>query len=345
MELFRLILVLGSLSIFLVCSGCGKDSQQASKVSPKGLLGIEIVQATDEEFGPAFEVARSAGLQFAEISVAWDEIEFSPGQFRSGTLGDAGAFYSSQNVPLLVILSPIDTTNLRVPSDLRGKSFASEEMRSRFRALLDFAISELGSVEVVAFAIGNEVDSYLGSDDGQWSDYEVFLKDAIDYIHQKRKDSQVGTIFGFDGIRAARSKNLLAVSDLAMTTYYPLNADFTVRDVSEVKSDFAQMVLAVNGQKLIITECGYPTATVLGSSEQLQSEFISAVFEAWGLYSNQISHLSFFSLTDYSEDYVNELGGYYGLREEKFLSYLGSLGIRRADGSPKPALETLQRFT
>ena len=130
-----------------------------------------------------------------------------------------------------------------------------------------------------------------------------------------------------------------------MTTYYPLNADFTVRDVSEVKSDFAQMVLAVNGQKLIITECGYPTATVLGSSEQLQSEFISAVFEAWGLYSNQISHLSFFSLTDYSEDYVNELGGYYGLREEKFLSYLGSLGIRRADGSPKPALETLKRFT
>ena len=344
MNVLKFISTISCLSAFVACLGCGKDSNQTINRTQQGIFGIEIVQASNEDFGPTFEVARSAGLQFAEISVPWDDIESSPGQFRSEVLGDAGGFYSSQNVPLLVILSPIDTNNLRVPPDLRGKSFASEEVRSRFHALLDFAMFQIGDVEVVAFAIGNEVDFFLGTDNQQWSDYAAFLQDARDYIHQKRPGAQVGTIFGFDGIRSNRAKNLLAVSDVAMTTYYPLNEDFSVRALSEVKSDFAQMVAGLQGQKLIVTECGYPSASLLGGSEQLQSEFVSTVLDAWSSHVDQISHLSYFSLTDYSQDFVAQLGTYYGLQDERFLAYLGSLGLRRADGSPKAAFETLKRM-
>ncbi len=329
--------LLAAVSI-VACSASGDEVKPS-----KALLGIEIVEAAGEEFDASYEAARAAGLQFAEVSVAWDEIETAPGQFKPGALADAGAFYSSQEVPLLVILSPIDTNNLRVPEDLRDKSFASSEMKSRFHALIDFALTEIGAVDVVAFAVGNEVDAYLGDNAQRWKDYESFLKDAVTYIQKKRATARVGTIFGFDGLRSQRAQKLLAVSDVAMTTYYPLAADFTVRDLSEVAGDFDAMVAASHGRKLIVTECGYPSSEAVGGSEELQSEFVAAVLSAWKSHANRITHLSYFSLTDYSQTFVDELGTYYGLNDKKFLGYLGSLGLRRADGSPKPALERLRK--
>lgn len=338
MKVHHTVFKLISFAAIMNCSAYGEDV-----APPKGILGIETVEAEGEEFVPAFEVARSVGMQFASVSVAWDEIESAPGQFQSDTLGDAGTFYSSESVPLLVILSPIDTNNLRVPEDLRGKSFASKEMKARFRALLDYAFSRIGSVEVVAFAIGNEVDGYLGGDSAKWKEYESFLKDAVQYVHKKRRKTRAGTIFGFDGLRSARAQKLLAVSDVAMTTYYPLAPDFSVRSLTDVPKDFDAMVAASHGRKLIVTECGYPSSAVNGGSEQLQSDFVAAVLSAWNSHSDRILHLSYFSLTDYPEAFVNELGSYYGIDDKKFLGYLSSLGLRRADGSPKPALERLKK--
>ena len=79
-----------------------------------------------------------------------------------------------------------------------------------------------------------------------------------------------------------------------------------------------------------------------GGSEQLQSDFVAAILSAWSSHSSQISHLSYFSLTDYSGAFIDELGSYYGPEDKRFLGSLGSLGLRRADGSPKPALKKLK---
>ncbi|MFN8389923.1 MAG: hypothetical protein U0136_06510 [Bdellovibrionota bacterium] len=323
----------------LACSG---DATEDTEHDAGGSLGVEIVQASGEDFGPAFESARSLGVQFGQVFIPWDDIESSPGTFASETLIDASSFYASQSLPLLLTIAPIDTNNLRVPKDLQEKAFASSEMKDRFHALLDFVFSQIGDVELVAIAIGNEVDGYLGEDTARWSDYESFLRDAVSYIHSKRPHLRVGTVFGFDGLLSARSQRLLAVSDVAMTTYYPLGPDFSVRLLSDVPRDFDAMTAAAGGLKLIVTECGFPSAPVVGSSERLQSDFVSAVLDAWDFHGEQIPHLSYFSLTDYAPAFVSELGGYYGIRDPKFLGYLGSLGLRRSDGTVKPAFQTLR---
>ena len=322
----------------LWCAGWPENSEAA----PNRSFSIELTPAEGEDFGDTFATARSLGLQFSSLSIPWDEIETAPGQFKAGDLESANGFFPSQSVPLVLTISVIDTNILRVPEDLREQSFSSPQMKARFHALLDFVFKQLKDTQLVALAIGNEVDALLGEDEQQWADYLNFFQDAVSYTHARKRGTLVGVKFGFDGLRSQRAKPFIAASDTAMTTYYPLHPDFTVRPPSEVESDFGLMVAASQGKTLMILECGFPSAATNGSSESLQRDFVVAMFKAWDTYAGSISHLSYFSLTDFGDEVVGDLGDYYGVDSKAFVSYLSSLGVRATNGKKKVAFDVLR---
>lgn len=323
------------LGVLLVCATTGE-------AAPARSLSVELTPADREDFGDTFATARSLGLQFSSLSIPWDEIETAKGEFKTGDLESANGFFPSQSVPLVLTISVIDTNILRVPEDLREVPFSDPKLKARFRALLDFVFKELKDTQLIALAIGNEIDALLGDNEQLWAEYLDFYQDAVAYVHAKRKGTQVGAKFGFDGIRSARAKPFIAASDVAMTTYYPLNGDFSVRPVTDVDPDFGAMVAAAQGKPLMILECGFPSAAENGSSERLQRDFILAVFKAWEKYGSAISHLSYFSLTDFGAEVVGDLGDYYGVDSATFVSYLSSLGVRQANGKKKLGFDALK---
>ncbi len=330
------------IAIFLIVLMLSASASPAA-AAPKRFFSVELTPADGEEFGTTFETARGLGLQFSALSVPWDEIETAPGKFKAGDLESANGFFPTQSVPLVLGVSVIDTNILRVPEDLREVPFSSPQMKARFHALLDFVFKELKDTQLVGLAIGNEVDALLGDNEQLWTEYLDFYKDAVAYAHSKRKGTLIGVKFGFDGLRSARAKPFIAASDVAMSTYYPLNADFTIRPVTVVEGDFGEMVAAAQGKPLMILECGYPSDSANGSSEQLQRDFVVAMFKAWDKYGDAISHLSYFSLTDFGDEVVGDLGDYYGLDSPTFVSYLSSLGLRDANGKKKLAFEAVKR--
>ncbi len=89
---------------------------------------------------------------------------------------------------------------------------------------------------------------------------------------------------------------------------------------------------------LILQEVGYPTSTRLGSSEEKQAEFVSNVYTAWKAKSSQILFLNFFLMHDFAPTTCDDFTAYYGLPDNKsFHEFLCTLGLRKADGTPKLA--------
>jgi hypothetical protein len=101
------------------------------------------------------------------------------------------------------------------------------------------------------------------------------------------------------------------------------------------------MVTLARGKPLILQEVGYPSSAMLNSSEQKQAEFVANVFTAWQAAGDRIPFLSSFALHDFSPQICEDLAKYYDLPDdENFKAYLCSLGLRRANGTPKLARQS-----
>ncbi len=54
------------------------------------------------------------------------------------------------------------------------------------------------------------------------------------------------------------AQDMYRKSDEVMTTYYPLNGDFTVKDPDVILDDFQTLVDLFPGKEILMTEIGYP---------------------------------------------------------------------------------------
>jgi len=93
---------------------------------------------------------------------------------------------------------------------------------------------------------------------------------------------------------------------------------------------------------VVLQEVGYPSATVLSSSELNQARFVRSVFRAWNASAARIPFLNYFLLHDLPPQLCGQLAQYYGLPHDRnFQAFLCSLGLRYADGKPKSAWSAL----
>jgi hypothetical protein len=217
-------------------------------------------------------------------------------------------------------------------------------MKARFHALIDH-LKPIIDQHVRYLSIGNEVDIYLGMHPQEWASYGAFYKDAVSYVHANLPGVQVGVTVTFDGAnatQAAQVATLTAVSDVYIVTYYPLGPGYRPRPPGTAGADIARMLALARGLPIVLQEVGYPSAALLGSSEQAQAAFLGGVLVAWGRVPGaRIPFLNVFALHDFSADFCRTLSSYYGLNGAAFEAYLCSLGLRRADDTPKAAWEAV----
>jgi len=340
------ILVIAFILLFLLA--CGETTPTPSTPAadfptpehtvPKGerQLGIDITQPEKDDFETAFSLARDTGMGFVSLPLYWDDIETAPGTFQPDPnwLAIANLFYGAENMPVALEVNPIDTVTRRTPADLANTAWDDPALIARYQALLDYAFSQLPDVTLVSLTIGNEIDGYLSGTD-QWQAYETFFAAAADYARQKYPGLKVGVKIMFDGLtgeNAPLAEALNRHSDVVMTTYYPLNPDFTVRAPSVVHTDFATLVEHYPQKPIYVLEAGYPTSEKNRSSEALQAQFIHELFAAWDAHAAQIPVIELVWLTDLPESAVRDFTGYYGVSAPVFAEYLRPLGLRTYPG-------------
>jgi hypothetical protein len=335
--------------------GCAQQEinpDSKGEVIQKGerLLSVDLTWASNSDFGEAFILAKSVGMQVTNLSVQWDELEPTPGHYTSpdDLLQNANTFFPTQDIAISLMVGPIDTNNLRLPPDLVGKPFDDPEVIARFERLLDYVFTQIPDLELTSLSIGNEIDGYLGTDKKLWQQYTNFFRETSAYAKTKRSNLVVGSKLGFGGLTGNAhelSSTLIRASDAVMLTYYPLGPDFSVRNPEVVNEDFAKLVALFPDKPIYILEAGYPSSELLGSSQEKQATFVQTIFRAWDRQAAHIKLVDFLWLHDIAPAIVDELGDYYGLNDEKFKAYLATLGLRTFEGQDKIAFKTLQEET
>jgi hypothetical protein len=318
-----------------------------ASVKPRGgrLLGIDITKSQSGDYDEALSIAKSVGVDFVALTLNWDTIETSPGVYDDTWPDIANTYYPAQGMKLALILSSVATVADCRPADLRTLAWNDPSVIQRYKNLADHVLSRLSSVALISLSVGSEVDIFLGGNTAKWAEYTDFYNQTAAYVKAKvTSQTAVGVKTTFDGTvtnRTALVQTLNAGSEAIFITYYPLNADFTVKSPGVVSADFASLTALYPGRKLQFLEIGYPSGALCASSVELQRRFVENVFSAWDAYDDAVTAVNFEWLHDLTQSEVDYYAEFFGISDPRFKEYLKTLGLRYSNGTEKAAFSEL----
>jgi hypothetical protein len=358
---FKILITIVMLQVLV---GCGSDAKkteptpnQPSTHTTQGsrILGMDIKESASISYAMAYDQAIAMGVREVSVSLDWELLEATTGSYDDTIPDIIESYYPTQSGDLTLILRPLDTAGPRLPTDLAGMNFDDPAVIAAFEDFLTHLHSRLTTLNASGklrwIQVGNEIDAYLGDDPTKWAQWETFFTAAKAKIESLWGSSiEVSSIIQYSALNDPNTRvlylHLVPNLENAVLTYYPLNADFTMRTPSTVATDFDFMVNTIANVPIILQECGYPSSPVNNSSESLQADFISAVFTAWDAHSQRIALIDISWQYDASETSVDQWVIDYGMSgnpyENAFKSYLATLGLSHYDGTDKISLQRLK---
>lgn len=326
-------------------AGCSSTSTLRQPSADQRVLAVatnprEVPTPAQQDYLNAVDLVYGAGARGMVETQTWSSLEPSPGQYSLQNLQSDLNFQAGRELQTYLGIQVINTVPKEVPTDLMSVSWDDPQMKARFHALLD-AIKPLLTPQVAYISIGNEVDRYLSGHPLEWTAYQNFYEDALAYIHQTLPGIRVGVTTTFGGASGGAQASVAALnrmSDVLIFTYYPLGGGFVPNVPQLPTTDFPTMLALAGTKEVVLQEVGYPSSTVISSSEANQAAFVNEFFQAWQNTGQRIPFLSFFLLHDFTPSFCAALNAYYqSPPDPAFQAYLCSLGLRHDDGTEKPA--------
>ncbi|MBZ0277849.1 MAG: hypothetical protein K8I60_17005 [Anaerolineae bacterium] len=308
------------------------------------ILALQLNLMEGEDYNTVFALGCAIGSQTVVLSQDWTDLEPAPGEYALDILTIANLFYPAYDMPVDLMIRPVHTNTLQLPTDLAALPLDDPQVIARYEALLDQVFGVMGDVRIASLSVGSETDIYLNTDVTLWEQYTRFAAAIRDYMHQHYPDTPVVfemTSNGLTGSAASLAQALNEYADIIGVSYYPITDDFTVHDPAVVRDLFAALVDLYPDKPISFYQIGYPSSPVLNSSEAAQAQFIREVFQAWDIYADHVRMVDFTWLTDIPAEQVAFYQEYYHFATERFGQYLGTLGLRYHDGTPKQALDVL----
>jgi hypothetical protein len=328
-------------------AGCGSDVNGPAPAARTLSISVsprQIPPPTSADFLAAFDLAYGAGARGQLITASWKDLEPTSGALNVSSLIGQLDYVPGRMPTIYVGIQLINTVAKEVPADLADTAFDAPAMRARFHTLID-RIAGAMPVPITYLSIGNEVDGYLQATN-QWTQYRAFYEDALDYAHSKMPGVRVGVTAGYDGLVGTSREQMAALntqSDVIMATYYPVGDGFAVGPPTVARTAFPAMLAAANEKPLVIQELGYPASPLLGSSDAMQAEFFADAIDQWSKTdAARMPFVNLFLLHDFTDEQCHAFGDYYGIPDNGFFqAYLCTLGLRHADGTPRPAWQAV----
>jgi len=313
-----------------------------ANLSASGMTAEPISNYTTE-----YQAIYNAGARGAQTAAPWSSLNptgttydltmITDPNFGLAALAGFGFTSILINIPIVAIDSR------KMPADIATLAFNDAAVKSRYRALIDQVVPYLNdSVKYVS--LGNEVDTYFSTHGSELADFKELIEDARTYLLSQKPNIKVGVTTTFDGATATQVTGVASLNanmDVIILTYYPVNpSTFVPRNPSTASTDMAAMIAIAGSKPLVLQEWGYPTSSVLSSTEQKQADFIANTFTSWRQYgSSRIPFISFFKRRDWNDDQCKALSGQ--VAGGSFYEFLCSLGLLNNSGSQKAAYASL----
>ncbi len=303
-------------------------------------LGMSITESSMGDYDADVNQALRAGIEFASLTVFWDEAE------QNGTYAAdpdwpaiANSYYPGKGLGLVLSLPVIDTVTDRRPENLRALPFDDPQVLARFEPYLRAVLERLQDTDLVAISIGNEVDGVLQTAQ-EWQEFARFFAGARLRVKALRPQTPVGFTTTWGGMQGPYALAANAASDALFINYYPLDAGYHVIAPTDISNQLDRMIALAGDKPVFLTETGYPSGGC-GSSEAMQKEYLQQLFAALESRRAEIPLVELVWLHDVGDQATDYYGQYYGESNPCFLSYLRTLGLRSFDNHDKPAFEWL----
>ena len=295
-----------------------------------------------------YQAIAAAGVEGAQTAAPWSSLN------PTGTTYDLtmvtnpyfglGALDGYGFTTLFLNISVVALKQRTMPADIAGLDFNDAAVKSRLRALIDQVLPYLhGGVKYVAF--GNEVDAYFATHPGEWPQFVDLIEDARVHLKSLRPTKQVGVTTTFAAATGSQSAEIATMNthmDMIALTYYPIDSiTFLPRDPSTVATDMQAMSSLSPTKPIVLQEWGYPSSSVLMSSEQEQADFVFNSFTAWkDNRASRFPFIGFFKRRDWdsAECQARSAGQSPG---QPLYEFLCSLGLLRNDQTQKFAYQEL----
>lgn len=291
-------------------------------------------------------LAKSLGVRHWHLPWKWRDLEPRPGEYALEQVDEAVKGLTRLGFQASAMIQTIDTNNRTLPADLADEAFDSARLLKRWEELLRQMVPRLPA-DVRWLALGNEVDIYLKAHPREVAPFIRFLEHGRKVVREIAPRLKVSITVTHDGVRdnPEMAARLMKGMDFASFTYYPLNRDMTVRPIAEVPLDMERMVKAAGKLPILFQELGFPAGRLNNSDEEKQAAFVDACFDFIKACQAPIEAFSFFMLHDFDKKMLDELVGYYGIADPRFRSFLGTLGLKSADGTPRKAWTRFEQRT
>jgi hypothetical protein len=314
----------------------------AAILAPATVVALSANETPQVKFGAAWTEAKRIGIRAVTLPVDWAAAERKPGEYDLTWPKVADGFYPREGVEIGLVLRDLNTNRDERPADLRTKPFDDPMVLERWRRFADAVLDAMPKSRLGWISVGNEVDVSLGSDKDKVAAYGRYLRSAFAHLRKRRPGVRLGTALTFDGVRTrgAILKPILAEGDVAMVNYYLMDGARRPPG-TQVPKDLDAMAAFAAGKPLLVTEAGAPSGTAIGSSEAAQAEFIRTLLPE--ARRRKIPYVNLVWMNDVGDAEVAKFTAYYGFSEPEFKDFLATLGLRHADGKPKPAWIALEK--
>ncbi|MBI1333434.1 MAG: hypothetical protein GC165_11215 [Armatimonadetes bacterium] len=283
-------------------------------------------------------------VQGAYVSVKWSDLE-NDQPFNAKAMQDAlgmAKFIGGDSI--VVCIKAVDTSVKSVPIAYATRKFDDPEVVKHWEDMLQQVIPLLPK-QTKAIALGNEVDVYFHNHPDELPSFMELVKTTRAFLKGAGVKAPIGMITSFDGLQRHPDlvKQIQSGFDVTMMTYYPLDQTFQVLPMEDVGRHFDSMLAVAGSKPLFLTEVGCPAGESNKSSEDLQAQFVAKVFDQLKQRGSKISFANYFMQGDYPNQMLDMFEQYYQFKDDNFRSYLGTLGLRKSDGTPRKAYAEFKR--
>lgn len=339
-----------SILALLLLSGCGEQNvEEPLHELTTGKLGLWInpKDADMKYYDEALEIAREAQIQIAHVYVQWGLVEKTSGEYDWAIPDYILGKFRKNGFEAVVVIPIIFTTKLDVmPQDITFTAFSDPAFTERFVQFTKTFVERYPNT-VKYLVIGNEIDIYLHQHPEQASDFGSLVKAVAE-----ANDAVVGTEFAIHSVvqnKCERIARKALAGDMVFFTFYPHGENFSFGgNPREVEEYFTAMFDLAGNKKIAVVETSWSSSLMLESSEEKQAEYIQEIFRILKENKSRIEFLMWITLHDSTpeecrkaaEFFVTDVDDEFLVNAEgmaRFSDFMCHMGLRRSDGTPKPA--------
>lgn len=311
--------------------------------------------ATEESVLKHFShLGEHADFILIQPNIPWlDFLEGPEGVSQSRTdLENQVLLAKMHDLEWIFVVDPLNGLNRRefkgLPEDWDA-SFANPDVRNTFKHFTIWIVDEFNPRYL---GLASEINTYMDAHPADSEHYLSLYKEVYEEVKGRSPDTQIFVTFQWDDLnnmfpgasegRPAYQTNWEQVEvfepylDLWVISSYPY---FVYQHGEEIPVDYYARLAHATDKPLAVAEGGFTSSR--GSDDQIA--YLEAIHDQLG---DRLRFWVYLILSDLNMESIAETMREQGLPEDDIqtLSQFATIGLSNAGGTPKPALETWDRY-